>query len=297
MTIHAPRRPRPRRPPAGTDEAVPTDKETIDPMMGKGHAVLGAATWTAGAAYALPAMGYTATPAILLMGCLPVAGAALRPDIDHPSASIAQSGGFITKGIAAAAGKLSGGHRQGTHRLWFLLVCAGFDFAVVTLFGRWGGLALFFVYTAFGTQALAKTTLHRGLGRRWKKSTWLLSDLYSWAFAAAASYGAYLVFPDAGSWWWLAAALTVGHLSHLIGDSLTTSGLEWAHGHRIRLPLLGNAGSRRESLLISACMLLMVVIIASSVFGVSLELPTWDDLPDWFPASLIPATAAGSLPG
>lgn len=250
-------------------------------MMGKGHAILGAATWTAGAAYAFPVLGYAATPAILLMGCLPVAGAALRPDIDHPSGSIAQSGGFITKTIASVTGRLSGGHRQGTHRIWFLLFCAAFDFAAVTLFGRWGGLGLFFLYTAFGTQALAKTALHRKLRRRWQRSTRLFSDLYSWVFAAAATYGAARVFPDDDAWWWLAAALAIGHLSHLIGDSLTSSGLEWASGHRIRFPILGNAGSGRENVFVAACVLVMVVVISSSVFGVSLELPSLADLPAW----------------
>lgn len=247
-------------------------------MMGKGHAALGAATWTATATFAFPHFNIEPNPAVLILGCLPVAGASLRPDIDHPNGTIANSGGFITGAIASGANALSGGHREGTHRLWFFAACAIFDFFLAGTFGKPAALALFFLYTAFGTQALATTTLHQAMNRKWQKNTGIFSKLYCWAFAAAATGAAWYIFPANAEWWWLPIALTIGHFTHLVGDSLTTAGLEWANGHRVRFPIIGDAGSSRETLLSLALAGVTVILIIGSVFGNPIE---GLSLPDW----------------
>lgn len=238
-------------------------------MMGVGHALLGTATWAAGASLILPHAGITPTPAVIVLGAFPIAGAALRPDIDHPQASIANSGGFITRGIAQIANAVSGGHREGTHRLLFWLLCAVFDFTVVTVFGSTGALVLFFIYTAFGTQALAKTQLYARMNRAWKSRTGLFAKLWCWVVAAAITAAAAYVFPlaDVSNWWWLPVALTVGHATHLIGDALTTQGWEYVNGHSLRFPILGDAGSSRETILTAALGVITVIFLGASITG------------------------------
>lgn len=237
-------------------------------MMGKGHAVLGTATWCAGVTYAFPALGWDTNPLILTLGALPVAGAALRPDIDHPSATMANSGGFITKGVAHLANAVSGGHREGTHRLWFWLACAVFDFTLTATFGQPAAMGLFFLYTAFGAQALAKSTLFRRMNRRWRSNTGIFAKLWCWAFAAAATAGAYFVFPEPQMWWWLPIGVTVGHATHLVGDAMTTQGWEWTQGHTLRFPILGDAGSERETILTWALGVVTVIFIVTSFGGI-----------------------------
>lgn len=238
-------------------------------MMGVGHALLGTTTWAAGASLILPYAGLEPTPAVIVLGAFPIAGAALRPDIDHPQASIANSGGFVTRGIAHVANALSGGHREGTHRLLFWFACALFDVAVVLMAGSIGALVLFFVYTAFGAQALAKTQLYARMNRKWRSHTGIFAKLWCWAVAAAVTAAGAYVFPlgDAANWWWLPVALTVGHATHLIGDALTTQGWEYANGHTLRFPILGDAGSSRETILTAVLGVLTVVFLAASVTG------------------------------
>lgn len=242
-------------------------------MMGVGHALLGTATWAVGATTVLPYFGIDPTPQVLILGAFPIAGAALRPDIDHPSATMANSGGVITKTIAKATNAVSGGHREGTHRLWFLFACLAFDLAILSVFGAWGALALFFLYTAFGAQALASTPLYARMNRRWKKHTGLFAKLWCWAVAAVVTAAAYFVFPGGNitDWWWLAVALFMGHASHLVGDSLTTDGWEWTQGHKIRLPILGDAGSSRETLFGTGLAAVTILFMIISVSGTNLS--------------------------
>ena len=85
-------------------------------MMGASHAVSGAAAWVALTSTAPIALGtHPLPPQGVLLGALVTAGAALLPDADHHSATIARSGGFLTRGLAGAAGAASGGHRHGLH--------------------------------------------------------------------------------------------------------------------------------------------------------------------------------------
>lgn len=241
-------------------------------MMGAGHALLGTATWAVTATVALPAAGMTVTPTILIAGAIPVAGAALIPDIDHPTATMANAGGPITKIISKTAATLSGGHREGTHTLWFFLATTTLAFATTTLTGIWGAIAWFFTMSAFGAQALAKTELHRRFNKVWKKNTGIFAKAYCWAFAAAATAFAIWVFglEDTGKWWWLPWAIALGHLSHLIGDSITTAGLKLGWGlPKVRLPLLGDAGSSRETIFMWALVAITAFFMGCAIIGIN----------------------------
>ena len=76
-------------------------------MMGKGHATLGVAAWCVAAPMVVTATGNPISAGTLILGAIPVAGASLIPDIDHPNGSIANSAGPITRGIAKGAAALS----------------------------------------------------------------------------------------------------------------------------------------------------------------------------------------------
>ena len=62
------------------------------------------------------------------------AGLAVLPDIDHPEATMAHSFGFLTKLFAEAVGRISGGHRWGTHSFLGAGILAGL--AVVAVHWR-----------------------------------------------------------------------------------------------------------------------------------------------------------------
>jgi membrane-bound metal-dependent hydrolase YbcI (DUF457 family) len=103
-------------------------------MMGANHAVGGAAAWVAVTSTAPYTLGLDPLPVIsVLLGALVTAGAALLPDVDQHSSTIANSGGLVTRSVAAVAGAVSGGHRHGTHSI---LAIAAFTFGTV-LAGRW----------------------------------------------------------------------------------------------------------------------------------------------------------------
>lgn len=97
-------------------------------MLGRDHALSGAVAFTA-AAPLLHATGIIPMAA----GAALTAGAALLPDLDHPSSTAARSLGFLTRTFAWTLARVSGGHRHGTHSL---LGIAAFT-AAVTVTARW----------------------------------------------------------------------------------------------------------------------------------------------------------------
>ncbi|MFD0471915.1 metal-dependent hydrolase [Nonomuraea thailandensis] len=64
-------------------------------------------------------MATALSPAELIAGAIICAGAAMLPDLDHPSATIAQTFGPLTWGLSKLVSWISGGHRGATHSLVF----------------------------------------------------------------------------------------------------------------------------------------------------------------------------------
>lgn len=240
-------------------------------MMGVGHATLGIATWCMAAPLVVGATGNPITAGTLIAGAIPVAGAALIPDIDHPNGSIANSGGPITRSITKAASMLSGGHREGTHTLPFFAIVTLAAFLTVWAGNMWAAIAWFFVLSAFGAQALAKTALHQKFNRKWKKHTGVFAKAYCWAFAALATAGAVAVYGvgDPQAWWWLPWAVLIGHATHLVGDIMTTAGLNLGlRIPKVRFPVLGDAGSSREKIFTAVLAVIAVFFLVCAVVGV-----------------------------
>lgn len=231
-------------------------------MMGVTHATSGAAVWIATTGV-LPYLdtGLHPLPAsAVLSGAIITAGAALLPDLDHHSATIARSVPVLGKLVTSIAGNIGGGHRQGFHAplmlvgVWFL----------ASWLSRWqweiGG---FTIAAGAGLTALALCSF--GVKAREYVRSWPM------AWAVGIVYAILVLLMEPQGPVWLPLAVTLGYAVHLAGDILTTGGLPvlwpitikpprwlrrvpvvsslWRPGGHVALPLIGDAGSRREKLL------------------------------------------------
>lgn len=244
-------------------------------MMGGHHAACGAAAWVAitATAPAFPSLHLMPlTPGEVVLGALLTAGAALLPDADHPQATAAHSAGVVSKAATSLVGAVSGGHRHGTHApivaiavcvlSWFAWHNAWIDATRFSV-SWWVCAAVIAVLSAFALKVLKIIR------------SWMLSWLIGVAIAAAVC----LLWPSFLSL--LPAIVSVGIIAHLLGDILTTGGLPmfwpfkipgppfvpdaiWGKNGYVALPILGNAGSWRE-------WLLLVPISAYALWGVGVS--------------------------
>ena len=245
--------------------------------MGVNHATSGAAVWFAATA-ALPSLGtdlYPLAPAGVLAGALVCAGAALLPDADHHSGTIAHSVPVLGKIVARAIGDASGGHRHGAHSI----LAAALVTLLAVLVGRFTAiippLGLVPIGPAIATIPLiCFAAKARGLVGTWSSA---------WGLGLVAAAAVLLFCPDNATWFPIAVGL--GFLTHLAGDALTVEGIPsltwplairpprswtrlpllrmlWHRNGYLAVPVLGSAGSAREVVLGSALGLYCVYAIA-----------------------------------
>lgn len=186
-------------------------------MMGKSHAISGAAAWLAVTSTTPLALGLDPQPPqVMAVGALVCAGAALLPDLDHPSATGAQSVPIIGRAAATAISGMAGGHRHGTHSIlgtlaFFAIVWALQFTAVVTPLRpepiHIGGTVATVLTVCFALKA-AKL-----VGSWWK------------AWLGGALVGALVAVVPVADLGWLSHALALGFAVHLAGDFLTIGGL------------------------------------------------------------------------
>lgn len=235
-------------------------------MMGKSHAISGAAAWVAVTSTAPFALGLAPLPASsILLGSIVTAGAALLPDADHHNGTIARSGGAITRTAAAAVGKASGGHRHGLHSLLAIV-----GFYVAALFAaKWEATVPFFgLIPAGSTLMLIALLAFATKALRLQKG----GAIKLWATSLVAALT--LLYFAPAELAWVPMAVLVGVILHLIGDFITTGGLPlfwpvtikppksiandpvlgkiWQRNGYFALPVLGNTGSARETILVVA---------------------------------------------
>lgn len=207
-------------------------------MLGRDHALLGAAATLAGGQAAWGALGHPALPVGQLAAASAIAaGFALLPDIDEPNSTVSNRLGPISRGVSELTNKLAGGHRAGTHSALFVGIVFGAMYAasshpmvdVVTV-----GLAM-----ALSIGMLIPTRFARhGL-------------LVGVLAPAGAAYGTWLSTVHVDQHWaWLPWAAAAGVVLHLVGDAVTVEGvpLLWPLKWRLRVPLLGHTESLREQL-------------------------------------------------
>ncbi|HEY9522007.1 MAG TPA: metal-dependent hydrolase [Thermopolyspora sp.] len=191
--------------------------------MGHSHALSGAMVWLAAAPglAALPTFGdpfewlsplvwNTLRPAELIAGALICAGAAMLPDLDHPSATIAQTFGPVTWLLSKGVSVVSGGHRHATHSLLFA-VAAGAGTRLLSDRYPIGRDILVILMIGLALRALA-------IGVPGKTITSALVNV-------CLTVALFVVFRDVGvEYAWLGLAIGVGCLAHVVGDCLTERG-------------------------------------------------------------------------
>jgi membrane-bound metal-dependent hydrolase YbcI (DUF457 family) len=198
----------------------------------------------------------------VLVGAFVCAGAALLPDADHHSGTIAHSVPVIGRLAAEAVETASGGHRHGAHTL----LAAGLVTVGAVLLGRVTAtlpvLGLVPLGPAIATMALICFAVKaRGLVTRWGTA---------WLIGLACAVAVLVFAPDTSGWFPVAVGL--GFVTHLAGDLLTVEGVPsllwpiqvrpprlwrrtpglralWKGNGYIAVPVLGHAGSLREHLL------------------------------------------------
>ncbi|MFI6322177.1 metal-dependent hydrolase [Nonomuraea sp. NPDC050556] len=207
-------------------------------MMGHTHAMTGAVAWLglAPALSVLPLLnessryietGIMATamaPTELVAGAIVCAGAAMLPDLDHPSATIAQTFGPVTWVLSKIVAWLSGGHRGMTHSLVFAVAMGfgahwlastypiGRDIMVVLLIG----LALRAIGIGIPGNKLGSAMINVGI-----------------------TTGLFVVFRSMEvGYAWLGMAVGMGCLIHVVGDCMTERGCPvlWPFAQRWVLP-------------------------------------------------------------
>lgn len=245
--------------------------------MGTGHAASGMAVWLALTSPAPVGFGVLdlELPAVI-SGAVICAGAALLPDADHPNATIAHSVPGLGSVAAGAVGAASGGHRHGMHSLLAIVGCwlLFWWMGTVTVQTGWsvvpelsvGGIVAGVALTTFAYKVLR-------IAKSWIRA-WLMG-MVSGLILAAFLPGADL---------WLPLCVTIGYGVHLAGDLLTVQGVPllwplpikppkalhsvpvvnriWMKNGYFALPVLGTAGSMRETVLLFAMTLYIMAAIA-----------------------------------
>ncbi|GIJ00250.1 LexA-binding, inner membrane-associated putative hydrolase [Sediminihabitans luteus] len=250
-------------------------------MMGGHHAASGAAAWVALASTAPLTLGVHPVSNVgVITGAIVCAGAALLPDADHHSGTIAHSLPPVSEHMTRAIGAISGGHRNGTHSILGVVVFT----AIAWLAGTWtvqteafgeigvGAGIMTILLAAFALKALKLT-------RNGKFGPWVSSVTLAVLIA--------LLAPE--EWNWMPFAVALGCIVHILGDVLTTGGCPllwpieiksprwvrrnrflgsiWKSGGGFALPILGDAGSVRE-------WIVMTPVSIYAVFGVGWALLT-----------------------
>ena len=197
--------------------------------MGPTHAISGLAAWSGvavlGAAYDF---GSFTAPAIVVGGAL-ATGAALLPDLDHPSSTVARTFGAISKSMSAGINWLShkiyritrtkkdsnrhGGHRGFTHTVVFAILAGLATTALIQLSHTYALPFVMFFFCGLAVRGL----LHEWNPKRDALTITLTSAglsflCWQWVNGAPELAGA------------CGLAVTIGCVAHFIGDAITEMG-------------------------------------------------------------------------
>lgn len=209
-------------------------------MKGYSHAITGAAAWTLVAAPDLPlreinpqwwdvplSLGLVeTTPLGYALGLVLASGAALAPDSDHHNGTIAHSlPKFLflpspTQVLCRAIGKVSGGHRHGTHSILGIII-----FTVLAyLAGLWTvNIAGQDLSIGAGLVALFLTAFALKVFKVGGSKDWFTRWFLSLVMAGAITW----YFPN--EWNILPIIVGLGCLAHCLGDMLTVGGVPWLY--------------------------------------------------------------------
>jgi membrane-bound metal-dependent hydrolase YbcI (DUF457 family) len=198
------------------------------------HALSGAVTGAAAGEFALhlPPAGLAAFAG--LTACF-----ATFPDLDSKGSCPARGLGFISKAVAIAIAKLSGGHRHLTHTLLGVVLFTAAAWGVSHWRHGWGKWALAFFLLLAVAAGLRAFRVHSHL-------------------ADVAAFGAALFMAWTGLYLVLVPlACGLGVVTHLIGDDCTDSGCMLAFPfsdrrfHLLPEPFAWTTGSKPETFIVT----------------------------------------------
>ena len=245
-------------------------------MLGVSHATSGAAAGLALAGFAPRLAGVSPSAGTILTFAAVCAGAALLPDLDHPSSAATRRFSVaswlachVIRPLSAIVYDLTRGRRdsgRGTHRglTHTVLGPVLLGLAVNLASARWGTPVL--VGTLFVCLALAV----KGLDA-------LLPGPPSLLVAAGLTAAVHSWVPGgtAGTAGWLGIAMTLGMVVHAAGDAVTESGAPLLWPLRIRQrswypvgsprPLRFRAGGHVEAWLVAPALTIAVLVLAALV--------------------------------
>jgi membrane-bound metal-dependent hydrolase YbcI (DUF457 family) len=197
---------------------------------GPTHAMSGLLAWSAVTALATDHSLGQLNPRTWVVGAILATGAALLPDLDHPSSTVSRTFGSISQGVSSGMNALShgvyrltrtrrdsnrdGGHRGLTHTLVFAMIAAVITTAVVQTSQKWALPVLMFVFCGLAV---------RGILHKWHpRKDSLMITLVSAGLTALC-----LLWTDQTSSANAAAcgvAVAIGCAAHYIGDAITEQG-------------------------------------------------------------------------
>jgi membrane-bound metal-dependent hydrolase YbcI (DUF457 family) len=194
-----------------------------------------------------PLLDLHPSPLQIGAGAVVAAGAALIPDVDHPSSTVARALGPLTRIAARVISWVSDavrdgtcgccategtrGHRTLTHTAAFAVAAGG---GVCAAGWRWGlPAAAIVVGVAAGLAVLGLLPRARRFPRARRGNRagrWLVGVM-----AGAACWWTLTALGDPGAgWWWVGVPAGVGLLAHALGDGLTRAGVPLWWPLRIR---------------------------------------------------------------
>jgi membrane-bound metal-dependent hydrolase YbcI (DUF457 family) len=218
--------------------------------MGATHALSGLALFLALVAFVpdfVQWAGWT-TPAVIALGALVVSGAALIPDLDNSVSTAKNSLGFLGYGLSIFFRESSrfmqmlfrtrrddptpDPHRGFWHTIPAALILGGLTWLatgitkVVTLpfvgevtIGWLGALVIAYISIQLSFAGLFSKIIKKVL--KGSKSF----EAISVGVAILATVVIFWGIPHDQSFWWLSVAVTVGVLTHILGDAFTTAGV------------------------------------------------------------------------
>ncbi len=215
-------------------------------MLGHSHALSGLAAGAATLPWA-PVQGTVAQVAWIAAA----GGFAMLPDLDHSGSTVSDMWGPITDVPSGAIGRLTQGHRWGTHDAVLAPLAFG-ALATAAAGAFWSSLLL--LALAIG---LALRALHFVIPGR-AENTVVGNLLLSWG-------GAWLLLEHSPPPTWMPWADAAGELTHIVGDAITTAGvptpLLWlVHRGRLVLFPIRTGATVEKAVLVP---LFLVAIVAS----------------------------------
>jgi membrane-bound metal-dependent hydrolase YbcI (DUF457 family) len=206
-------------------------------MMGRSHALSGAATWLAGSWVMEQFFDYHQSPLYVALGTAMCAGGALLPDLDlsgkvttgQGGATVAHTFGPVSMFISEVIEKVSlgiytatrlshdpkrdYGHRTFTHTLPFVVLMGWGCTFLCQRFGKWAVLPILFLMIGLAL---------RGVFEHWaKRAGWVITTL----LAAGGAYYTFLNLDAGRGYPLIGFAVGVGCFVHLMGDIITSAGV------------------------------------------------------------------------